>query len=54
MAYTFNEDVFVIDCWTDTEEKENIFQMQSFNNRMRKKIRKKGKREKEGDIFVLV
>ena len=24
MAYTFNEDVFVIDCWTDTEEKENI------------------------------
>ena len=24
MAYTFNEDVFVVDCWTDTKEKENI------------------------------
>lgn len=24
MAYTFNEDVFVVDCWTDTKEKENV------------------------------
>ena len=23
MAYTFDEDVFIIDCWTDTKEKEN-------------------------------
>ncbi len=22
MAYTFNEDVFVVDCWLDTDEKE--------------------------------
>jgi len=24
MAYTFNEDVFIVDCWTDTVEKENV------------------------------
>ena len=24
MAYTFNEDVFVVDCWTDTKEKEQV------------------------------
>lgn len=24
MAYTFNEDVFIVDCWTDTIEKENV------------------------------
>jgi len=24
MAYTFNDDVFVVDCWTDTKEKEQV------------------------------
>ena len=24
MAFTFNEDVFIVDCWTDTTEKENV------------------------------